>query len=625
MDKVALARLRGRGWQWRHWLIDALLVNLSLVVAFELSYNFKLPAGSHWQLGIYSPLLTALSLVLLSWRGLYRAQIRYIGLYDFLNIVWVSFALAILLGIGEGLLTWQLGGIFLWVTPVLFGLLVNSTLIGVRVAQRLYAWRALSPDRQRERRRTLIVGAGDAGEMIARQIARSWGPLHLLIGFVDDDPAKASLVIHGVPVLGTTADIPALVENHAIEEILIAMPSARGHDIRRIFDLCRRTSARVRILPALPSILEGSAHLYQFREVEIEDLLPREPIKTNWKEVATYLSGERVLITGAGGSIGSELARQIVMLGPATLLLLGKGENSIYEIEQELIQSFGFHPTPIIADVKDAVRMEAVFRRERPTVIFHTAAHKHVPLMEANPTEAIKNNLLGTLVTAELAIRYGIKKFIYVSTDKAVNPTSIMGATKRVGEMIISALAAHSNTGFATVRFGNVLGSRGSLIPMLKAQIARGGPVRITHPEMTRYFMTIPESVQLIIQAGALGQNGEIFILDMGQPVRILDLAYDLIRLHGLVPGEDIQIEYTGVRPGEKLHEELYDEAEILYETKHPKILMARNHNHLDWKWLQGELESLFHLCDADQMERAREYLMELAWGKRIPTQAMQG
>jgi FlaA1/EpsC-like NDP-sugar epimerase len=324
------------------------------------------------------------------------------------------------------------------------------------------------------------------------------------------------------------------------------------------------------------------------------------------------------MITGGGGSIGSELARQISNFTPANLIILGKGENSVYEIEQELVHTSQFHPSSVVADVRDRQSMETAFKQQKPTVVFHAAAHKHVPLMQHNPIEAIRNNVWGTWLTAELSVKYGVQQFIYVSTDKAVKPTSIMGATKRVGEMIVSSLAARTETSFAIVRFGNVMGSRGSLIPLLKAQIKRGGPVRVTHPEMTRYFMTIPEAVQLILQAGAIGKRGEVFLLDMGEPIKIIDLANDLIRLHGLVPGEDIEVQYTGVRPGEKIHEELLYEQEHLTPTTHQKIRVVRNQKSIEWEWLRSEVEALLDLCEQGKAEEARQCLMELAWGKSV-------
>ncbi len=564
--------------------------------------------------------VAGLAILLLLWRGIYSIDARYIGLHDSLNIGFVGILLAAGFAAANRQLLTTSSEVLPWGGILLFGFIAMTLLGGSRIAQRMYTWRRLPQSQRRDGGKllnTLIVGAGDAGEMIMREIRRSRSSVTHVIGFVDDNPEKLSLRIHGVPVLGTSRDIPRIAHESGIDEIIIAIPSAEGTALRRIIDACNETAARVRILPALASVLRGSPQLvHHLREVDIEDLLRRDPVKTDLKRVAKYINGETVMITGAGGSIGSELARQIAELPPARLILLGRGENSIFEIEQELIQASSFCPTTIIADVRDRQSMEAVFRDHRPAVVFHAAAHKHVPLMEAHPLEAIKNNVLGTWLTAELAIRYGVKSFIYVSTDKAVNPSSIMGATKRIGEMIVSALGQRSDVGFSIVRFGNVLGSRGSLLPLLKAQIKLGGPVRVTHPDMTRFFMTIPEAVQLIVQAGALGAQGEIFLLDMGAPVRILDLASDLIRLHGLVPGEDIKIQFSGVRPGEKMHEELSYSQEQLLPTEHPKIGMISNHRSINWDWLKHEIDALLGLCEEGSLDLARQTAMDLAWGR---------
>jgi FlaA1/EpsC-like NDP-sugar epimerase len=408
-----------------------------------------------------------------------------------------------------------------------------------------------------------------------------------------------------------------LVDKYHVEEIVIAMPEATGRELRRIIDISAPTGARVRTLPSALSIVSGTQQISSYlRDVDIEDLLKREPIETDLKSISQYLSGERVMITGGGGSIGSELARQITSLSPASLILVGKGENSLYEIEQELIQTNRFRPKTVVADVRDYASMERVMKEHAPTVVFHAAAHKHVPLMESNPIEAIQNNVLGTWHVADLCIRYGVKKMVLISSDKAVKPSSIMGATKRVGEMILGGLALRSETEFAIVRFGNVMGSRGSLIPLLKSQLKRGGPLTITHPDMTRYFMTIPEAVQLIIQAGAMGGRSEIFILDMGEPVRIVDLARDLIRLHGLVPDEDIEIIFTGVRPGEKMHEELAGDTEALAPAGHPKIHSVANGNLVNWNNLKAKLRHLLSLCEGGKAQEAHTFLMELALGK---------
>lgn len=598
---------------------DLLLIVAALVATYGLIFDFRFPKGAGADLLQYGIALTLLGSFLLMGRRLYSITARYVGLLDFLNIALVGFTLGIGLGFLE--LFNPFGDLMRASVraPVFFALIVTAFLSLIRIAQRMYSWRAVGLANAREGskpRRTLIVGAGDAGEMIMREIERSRTPNHHVVGFVDDDPAKLGQRIHGAKVVGETEGIPFLVHDLEIEEILVAIPSVHGEQMRRIIALCDQTGARVRTLPPVSAILSGSPHIFQhLREVEIEDLLRRPAVKTDLEQIGQKLNGERIMITGGGGSIGGELARQISNLSPGSLILLGRGENSIYEVEQELVQTKGFLPQSVIADVRDRSSIERAFEQMRPNVVFHAAAHKHVPLMQGNPIEAIRNNVLGTLLTAETAVRNGAKLFIFISTDKAVKPTSVMGATKRVGEMIVSSLGERTETDFAIVRFGNVMGSRGSLIPMLKAQIRRGGPVRVTHPEMTRYFMTIPEAVQLILQAGALGRRGEIFLLDMGDPIPIMNLATDLIRLHGLVPGKDIEIQFTGVRPGEKIHEELLYDQEELAPTLHPKISMV-GQPPVDWHWLRGELDELFRLCDEGDGQGAQQLLMELAWGK---------
>lgn len=426
-------------------------------------------------------------------------------------------------------------------------------------------------------RPTLIVGAGDAGAAVLRELKNHPEAEMVPVGLVDDDPAKRGKSLLGVPVLGGREEIPRLVAAYGVEDIIIAIPSAPGRVVRQIVEICRRTPARLRILPSLYELVDGRVSVSRLREVRIEDLLGREPVRVDLAGVAGYLAGKVVLVTGSGGSIGSELCRQIAYFGPKELILLGRGENSVYAAHRELAMQYpNLCLRPVIASICDAAAVKQIMATYRPEVIFHAAAHKHVPLMEQNPGEALKNNVLGTWIVAEAARRAGVEVFVLVSTDKAVNPRSIMGASKRVAEMVVQELAKDSPTRFAVVRFGNVLGSRGSVVPLFQEQIARGGPVTVTHPEMTRYFMTIPEAAQLIIQAGALTQGGEIFVLDMGEPVRIVDLAEAMIRLSGLEPGRDIEIVFTGVRPGEKLHEELFTPSERKEATRHERIFVAR-------------------------------------------------
>ncbi|WP_374712948.1 polysaccharide biosynthesis protein [Symbiobacterium terraclitae] len=423
---------------------------------------------------------------------------------------------------------------------------------------------------------TLVFGAGDAGALICREIKRHGESGYRVVGFLDDDPAKQGMRVAGVPVLGSRKDLGRIVKQHKITHLIIAMPSAKGRAVREISSLALDLGVHVKVLPGLYELVEGRVSVSQIRDVQIEDLLGREEVSVDLEAIAAYLSGETVLVTGAGGSIGSELCRQIAQFGPRRLVLLGHGENSIYDIHLELREKYpDLDLVPVIADVKDKARIDTVFDEFRPGVVFHAAAHKHVPLMEMNPTEAIKNNVFGTLNVAQAADRVGVGRFVMLSSDKAVNPTSVMGATKRAAELVIQWLNRQSKTIFVAVRFGNVLGSRGSVVPLFQRQIAAGGPVTVTDPRMVRYFMTIPEAVQLVIQAGAMGTGGEVFVLDMGEPVKIVDLARDLIRLSGYEPDVDIPIVFTGARPGEKLYEELLTTEEGTRATSHERIFIA--------------------------------------------------
>jgi FlaA1/EpsC-like NDP-sugar epimerase len=459
-------------------------------------------------------------------------------------------------------------------------------------------------------KRLLIIGAGDAGAMALREMQRSttWQ----VVGFIDDDLQKQGRLVGGVPVLGGRGSIAEAVKTKDVGEILIAMPSASRQMMREIFAAAQKTGRPVRTLPALYELINGRVTVNQIREVQIEDLLGREPVETDIRPIAAYLHGRTVLVTGAGGSIGSELCRQITRYQPARLILLGHGENSIFGIEQELRVA---HPhlrlEPVIADIRERGKIERVFAAKKPQVVFHAAAHKHVPLMEANPDEAVSNNVFGTRNVVEAASRVEVERFVLVSTDKAVRPTNAMGCSKRVAELIVQQADGHSRTRFVAVRFGNVLGSRGSVIPLFRKQIAAGGPVTVTHPEMRRYFMTIPEAVQLIIQAGALGEGGEIFLLNMGEPVRILDLARDLIRLSGLEPDVDIPIVFSGPRPGEKLFEELHTEGEDVLPTPHPKIVKL--YSAAAEVWLESGLERLERALASGDLKVLRSILLSLA------------
>jgi len=432
------------------------------------------------------------------------------------------------------------------------------------------------------RKRTLIVGAGAAGTMLARQMIQNHDLDLKPVAFVDDDVKKQNLQIYNVPVLGGVPDIEEIVKNQNIENIIIAIPSLNKNELSDIFQECSKTKAKTQIMPMIEDVMLGKVTVNSFRDVEVEDLLGREPVQLDTASISEKLTGKTILVTGAGGSIGSEICRQVCMFNPKKLVLVGHGENSIYLIDMELRNKYKtqFEIIPVIGDVQDRNRMFEVIETHAPDVVYHAAAHKHVPLMEYNPKEAVKNNVFGTRNVAEACDAFGVKNFVLVSTDKAVNPTNVMGATKRMAELVIQNLALSSKTKFAAVRFGNVLGSRGSVIPLFKKQIQAGGPVTVTHPEMTRYFMTIPEASRLVLQAGALARGGEIFVLDMGEPVKIVDLAKNLITLSGYTLDE-IEIRFSGLRPGEKMFEELLNEDEIHLDKGqiYPKIYIGKTYN----------------------------------------------
>ena len=468
------------------------------------------------------------------------------------------------------------------------------------------------------RKRTLIVGAGAAGTMVARQLLQPGSELRP-VAFVDDDPAKHKLDILGLPVLGGIDRIERIAREKRIENIVIAIPSLGKKALRRIFEECAKTEAKTQIMPKLEDLATGRVSVSELRDVEVEDLLGREPVELDIDSISGYVTGRTILVTGAGGSIGSEICRQVAKFGPKKLVLLGHGENSIYSIEMELRDMYGdagIEMVTEIADIQDVQKMMDVMQIHRPDVVYHAAAHKHVPLMERNPEEAVKNNLIGTMNTARAASWHGVHIFVMISTDKAVNPTSVMGASKRLAEMYIQYMDGISRTKFVAVRFGNVLGSRGSVIPRFRKQIEAGGPVTVTHPDMVRYFMTIPEASRLVIQAGALAKGGEIFVLDMGEPVKIVDLARNLIRMSGYSV-EDIGIRFTGIRPGEKLFEELMNPEEVQDHQVYPKIHVGKSQ-----RIPIREIEDLAeHFAEADR-ETLRAWLLALANGRTEPALA---
>ncbi len=555
-------------------LVDALLVNLAAFGSFYLRFEGDIPQEYFWTYYHTAWAGTLIYLMIFSLFGLYNRLWRYASISELISIVF-----AVSVGTSSVVLVVYLLAPMRYpnTVAILFWLLTTFLIGGSRFMGRILQDRMFSFPFPGIPKRVLIIGAGDAGALAVRELKNSNNREGYPIGIIDDAPQKQKLRLMGIPVLGTRKDITRVVKAQKVEEVIIAMPSAPGEVIRDITEICEKSGVLIKILPGIYNVFSGQVDTLKIREVQIEDLLGRDQINLDIDEVAGYLTGETVLVTGAGGSIGSELCRQICRFNPEKLILVGRGENSIFDIEQELRSDCsGINVITEILDVKDREKVELVFRKYKPSVVFHAAAHKHVPLMERNPEEALKNNILGTYNVAEISDLTQVKTFVLISTDKAINPTSIMGATKRVAEMIIQSLDQQSQTRFVAVRFGNVLGSRGSVIPTFKKQIAKGGPVKVTHPEMVRYFMTIPEASQLVIQAGAMAQGGEVFILDMGKPVKIVDLARDLIQLSGFEVDVDIKIEFSGIRPGEKLYEELLTAEEGTTSTRHQRIFVAK-------------------------------------------------
>ncbi len=542
--------------------------------------------------------------------GLYRRLWEYASIRELMLIVSAVTASSILLSVAVTVMTF-----FQAQSPGYIGFPRSTLMIdwllslflagGLRFSSRLVAesrstaangtWRPLPLG---GKRRVLIIGAGDAGALVVREIQKNPQLNVEPICFLDDDAGKQKQIIHGVPVVGPLDDLARVIYSRRIQEVIIAIPTAPGEVVRKVAEACQSSNIPFRTMPGIYELIGGTVSVSRLREVNINDLLRRAPAAIDNRRISSLLRGNNVLITGAGGSIGRELCRQVARWGPATLTLLGHGENSIFETLLELRESFPDVPVqPVIVDIRDLDRLVAVFDRNRPQIVFHTAAHKHVPLMEINVEEAITNNVLGTRNIVEVSLTYNVDRLVMVSTDKAIRPTSVMGATKRIAELLILDASHRVDVPYSVVRFGNVLGSRGSVVPKFQAQIKRGGPVTITHPDMERYFMTIPEAVHLVLQAGAMSVGGEVFILRMGEQVKILDLAKDLIRLSGLEPGKDIQITFTGIRPGEKLKEELWDRWATYEPTSHPDIVLLKDEDILSDGALHQFVDDLVHLA----------------------------
>lgn len=603
--------------------IIAFTVSLMLSFLLDNRMEFK----SDWFAGQYPRALLFFIVIKLIIFGLfkqYRGWWRYVGISDLMGIAGASLVSTFVI-------------VFLWMAALFLNpvrsllahfnleqikdisqgvfmadMFVTILLLGgLRMGIRLYyeEFRAVESVRLK---RFLIIGAGNAGEALLREIHRMPVTQYEVIGFVDDELAKRGINIHGIPILGMVEQLPEICEKHNIEEIAIAMPSATHQQLRRVVQVCQGTKIRFRTVPSITDIASGKYQVSQIRDVDINDLLGREVVELDLDLIESFAKGKTILVTGAGGSIGSEMCRQLCNFKPKLLLLIEQAENPLFFIDRELREQFpDITIKAIICDITDKTRVEELFERYSPEVVVHAAAHKHVPLMETNPGEAIKNNVVGTRVAADAADRFATTNFVMISTDKAVNPTSLMGSSKRVAEMYIQELDRTSKTHFVTVRFGNVLGSDGSVVPIFKKQIAEGGPVTVTHPEMKRYFMTIPEASQLVLQAATMGKGGEIFVLDMGEPVKIVDLAKELITLSGFRPDEDIEIIFTGTRPGEKLFEELSIKGEDMQPTRHPKIGIWTNIP-MDSAKLHAGINELVALASTQDHKKIAQKIKEL-------------
>jgi len=588
---------RHRIWQL---FADAGLIALAWYLAFELRFDRGVPPYYDTLFRRTLPIVVAIKLVVFILAGFYERWWRYVSIRD----MWSAVRGVTIASLVSGLTVYFLSPVSQVRLPRSVAIMDWLLLLGLIAGTRLLARTVIERPgtglvaRGKE---VLVVGAGDAGQLVIRELQRNRQLGYTPIGLIDDDQRKKNLRVHGVRVLGTTDDLRHILRDNKPDEVLIALPSASGEARQRIVTLTREGNVPVKTLPGLYELISGESELAtQIRPVQVEDVLGREPVEVDLASSAAYVQKQTVLVTGAGGSIGSELCRQIARLGPQRLVLVEQGETSLFDIERELVDERGFAAcVPVLADVKSRRKMQQVFDRYRPAVVFHAAAYKHVPLMEANPLESVRNNVVGTRVVAEAAVEFGAHRFVLVSTDKAVNPKTVMGQSKALCEWITEAYGAREDvkTRFVAVRFGNVLGSSGSVIPIFRRQIAKGGPVTVTHPDMTRFFMTIPEAASLVIQAGAIGGRGDVFVLDMGEPVRIIDLAMQMIRLSGKEPERDIDVEIVGARPGEKLHEELWGEGETVVPTSHQKILRVSGPI-IDSVWLDEELAELERLVE---------------------------
>lgn len=595
--------------------LDVTILSLAFVISYMLRFDLTIPREEAPHLALQLPYVVLIQFLILSSSGVYAFIWRYVGLPEAKSFLRATLLAGVpVVFLRFSLPAWGQGFRVPLSIIMIDAILAFGGLLGMRVLRRIvyeqYERRYVTTSNG-HRKAVLLIGAGRAGLMTAREILQSGDVRHQIKGFVDDDPNKQGAVILGIRVLGAVSELPRLVRELEIDHVIISMANATRHDFRCILDLCEGIPVKVRVIPSLNEILQGRLKLSRIRDVQVEDLLGRDTVQLDDASMRRLYSGKTIMVTGAGGSIGSELARQIAAFCPRTLLLVERAECALFNIQRVLERDWpSLRMAPLVADVGDKTRMRFIFKRYLPEIVIHAAAHKHVPMMEGNVSEAIKNNVLATRSVGEMAGEFGAEAFVFISTDKAVRPTSIMGASKRMAELAIQNLNLHFPTRYVAVRFGNVIGSAGSVIPIFREQINSGGPVTVTHHDMTRYFMTIPEASQLVLQAGALGAGGEIFILDMGEPVRIFDLAKDTIILSGLKPFEDIDIVFTGVRPGEKLFEELLMDQERMTRTQHPKIFIGKIAEYPDDR-VRFALESLAQLTAHGADSELRMFLSD--------------
>lgn len=603
-------------------LADLLLIIVSVLGSYALRLELTADFVRFYLAGAIWLIVIALLVkpLVFYWFGLYRRLWIYASVNELKLIILAVTTSSAVVSVIFVVLFWA--GMFgpgfsrsvLAIDWLLSILLIGGMRFSLRVVSETNA-----PRNNEKTRKVMLVGAGDAGALVVKEMQKNRQINLEPVGFLDDDPAKQNQSLLGVPVIGKLGDLANALDEHKVDEVIIAIPSAPGRVVRLVADICRLKSVPFRTMPGIYELLGGKVSVSRLREVEITDLLRREPVRIHEELIGEVLQGKRVLVTGAGGSIGRELCRQIARWNATSLILLGHGENSIFEALLELKQDYpALELIPVIADVRDTVRLDAIFSEHRPEVVFHAAAHKHVPLMQINVEEAVANNVLGTRNIVDVADRCGVERLVLISTDKAVHPVNVYGATKRMAEMVVLDAALRTGKAFSVVRFGNVLGSRGSVVPLFKRMIANGGPVQITHPDMFRFFMTIPEAVHLVLQAAAMGQGGEAFLLNMGEQIRILDLAEDLIRLSGLEPGRDIEIVFTGVRPGEKLREELWESDKTYDPTAHPDVFRSTAENMITSENLKLNLARLAELVQQSQPGEIIDLLDEVVPGSDI-------